>query len=81
VKVLDQKKQSLPGANVFIKDSYDGASSSPDGTYSFTANDTGMVTIVTSFIGYETLEKKIRLTGKELNYNPVLKEAFNELKL
>ena len=80
-KVSDQKKQPLPGANVFIKDSYDGMSSGADGTFSFTANDTGEVTIVTSFIGFETVEKKFKLNGKEIIYNPVLKEAFNELKV
>ena len=80
-KVTDQKKQTIPGANIFVKDSYDGISSSPDGTYTFIANDTGEVTILTSFIGYETLEKKIKLNGKEITFNPVLKEAFNELKV
>ena len=80
-KVSDQKKQPLPGANVFIKDSYDGMSSGADGTFSFTANDTGEVTVVTSFIGFETVEKKFKLNGKEIIYNPVLKEAFNELKV
>jgi len=80
-KVTDQKKQTIPGANIFVKDSYDGTSSAPDGTYTFMANDTGEVTILTSFIGYETLEKKIKLNGKEITYNPVLKEAFNELKV
>ena len=62
-KVSDQKKQPLPGANVFIKDSYDGMSSTADGTFSFIANDTGEVTIVTSFIGFETVEKKFKLNG------------------
>ncbi len=80
-KVIDQKKQTIPGANILIKNSYDGASSAPDGSFSFIANDTGEVTIVTSFIGYETIEKKIRLVGKDVTYNPVLKEAFNELKV
>ncbi len=80
-KVTDQKKITIPGANIFVKDSYDGASTSPDGSFSFVANDTGEVTLVTSFIGYETIEKKIKLNGKEVTYNPVLKEAFNELKV
>lgn len=80
-KVTDQKKQTIPGANILIKGSYDGISSSVDGSYSFTANDTGEATIAVSFIGYETLEKKVRLTGKDIVFNPVLKEAFNELKV
>ena len=80
-KITDQKKQTIPGANILIKGSYDGISSSIDGSYSFIANDTGAATIVVSFIGYETIEKKISLSGKDITYNPVLKEAFNELKV
>jgi len=80
-KVTDQKKQPIPGVNVFVKDSYDGASTGADGTYSFTANDTGEVILVTSFIGFDKIEKKMRLTGKEINYSPVLKESLNELKV
>jgi vitamin B12 transporter len=80
-KILDNKKQPLPGVNIYIKDTYDGVSSAPDGSYSFTANDTGVVTIVTSLIGFDQVEKKIRLTGKEMTYSPVMKEALNELKV
>ena len=80
-KILDAKKQPLPGVNVYIKDTYDGASSGVDGTYSFTSTDTGQVTIVASLIGFDQIEKKIRITGKEMTYNPVMKEALNELKV
>ncbi len=80
-KATDQKKQSLPGVNIYIKDSYDGASTRADGAYSFTVNDTGEVIIVASFIGFEQIEKKIRLIGKDITYNPVMKESFNELKV
>ncbi|HEY0030852.1 MAG TPA: TonB-dependent receptor [Bacteroidia bacterium] len=80
-KVLDQKKQPLPGVNVYIKDTYDGTSTAADGTYSFIAADTGEVSIVCSFIGYDQLEKKVRLTGKDFSFSPSMKEALNELKV
>ncbi|MFL5764642.1 MAG: TonB-dependent receptor [Bacteroidia bacterium] len=80
-KISDQKKQPIPGVNIYIKDSYDGTSTGADGTYSFTASDTGTVTIVCTFIGFDPLEKQVHLTGKDLSYNPTLKESLNELKV
>ncbi|HET6227706.1 MAG TPA: TonB-dependent receptor [Bacteroidia bacterium] len=80
-KITDTKKQSIPGVNIRIEDSYDGTSTDANGNYSFVASDTGEVTIVASFIGYETSSKKIHLSGQELIYNVVLKETLNELKV
>ena len=80
-KITDDKKQPLPGVNVFVKDSYDGASSDASGNYAFTVNDTGNVIIVYSFIGFEQIEKKVRLTGPPLLFNISLKEKLNELNV
>ncbi|HSH67239.1 MAG TPA: TonB-dependent receptor, partial [Bacteroidia bacterium] len=79
--VTDQKKQSIPGVNIRIDDSYDGASSDANGNYSFVANDTGEVTIIASFIGFEPVSKKINLNGKDIIHNIVMKETLNELKV
>lgn len=80
-KITDTHKQSIPGVNIRIEDSYDGTSTDANGNYSFVATDTGDVIIVASFIGFETTSKKIHVSGKELTYNVVLKETFNELKV
>jgi hypothetical protein len=80
-KITDQKKQPLPGVNIYIKDTYDGTSTGADGTYSFTAADTGMVTIVCSFIGFDPLEKQVHLTGKDFSFSTSMKESLNELKV
>jgi len=80
-KIVDQKKQGIPGVNVYIKDTYDGTSTAADGTYSFVANDSGDVTIVCSFIGFEQIEKKIRLSGNDISFNSLMKESLNELKV
>lgn len=80
-KILDQKKQPLPGVNVFIKDTYDGASTDANGNFSFTAADTGDVIMVCSFIGFEQLEKKVHLSNKEFTFNTTMKETLNELKV
>jgi carboxypeptidase-like protein len=80
-KVSDQKKQPLPGVNVYIKDTYDGTSTAADGTYSFVASDTGDVVIVCSFIGFDQVEKKIHLGNKDFSFSTIMKEALNELKV
>lgn len=80
-RITDQKKQPVPGVNILVKDSYDGATTDANGNYSFTATDTGEVILSASMIGFEPIEKKIRLTGKEITYSPVMKEAVNQLNV
>jgi hypothetical protein len=77
--VTDKDSEPLPGANVFIKDSYDGVSSKEDGTFSFTTNEKGDAVLVVSFVGYKSTEKNIQLTGKEINIDIVLEEEAKEL--
>ncbi|MCW3103188.1 MAG: TonB-dependent receptor [Bacteroidetes bacterium] len=80
-RITDQKKQPVPGVNILIKDSYDGSTTDANGNYSFTASDTGEVTLVATMIGFEPIEKKVHLKGGEFSYSPVMKESLNELKV
>ncbi|MCW3083579.1 MAG: TonB-dependent receptor [Bacteroidetes bacterium] len=80
-KITDQKKQGIPGVNILVKDTYDGGTTDVNGNYSFTASDTGMVTLVATMVGFDPIEKKIRLTGKDIAYSPVMKESVNELNV
>ena len=78
-KVIDKSKQPLPGANVFIKDSYDGVSSKVDGSFSFTTEEEGNAFLVVSFVGYQTKEESIQLTGNDINIEIILEEEAREL--
>src|SRR4051812_30690971 len=49
--VTDAKGAAVPGANVFIKDSYDGATSDVKGNFSFTTAESGEKIIAASLIG------------------------------
>lgn len=80
-RITDQKKQPVPGVNILIKDSYDGSTTDVNGNYSFSASDTGEVTLVATMIGFEPIEKKVHLKGGEFTYSPVMKESLNELKV
>lgn len=77
-KVVDGKGEAVIGANVVIKNSYDGASVNVDGTFTFTTTENGKQTITISAIGYQTFEQEVDL-GKSIELNVTLHEEFNEL--
>jgi hypothetical protein len=54
---------SLPGANVSLQETYDGASTDTAGYFSFNTTETGKHLLVVSFVGYKTVEKEIDLSS------------------
>lgn len=52
--VIDTNKQPILGANVYLKGTYDGASTLADGSFSFTTSNTGQQSLVISFVSFET---------------------------
>lgn len=70
---------SLPGANVYIEGSYDGASTNAKGEFSFKTTKTGKVILKASFVGFDTFAKELDLAGKPVNVEIRLSEAFNKL--
>lgn len=78
-KVTDTRGEPLIGANVLIKDSYDGTSSGAEGVFNFTTSETGAKVLQVLILGYETYEQPVQLDGKEINLNIKLKEKVNEL--
>lgn len=79
-KITDAKKHALPGVNVYIKGTYDGASTGADGSFSFTTAAKGEQVLVTSLLGYKGTEQKVNLDAP-LQLTLVMKEAVNELKM
>jgi len=79
-KVIDEKGEAVIGANIVIKDSYDGISTGVDGSFTFTTTETGNHILVVSSIGYKTAEQEIDLQGKDVEIAINLKEEFNELE-
>lgn len=79
-KILDEKNQPLPGVNVFLKNTFDGASTDQEGLFSFETTETGPQTLAFSLMGFKSQEKSVDLSGSSLNIPEfVLKEEFNEL--
>ena len=52
--VTDVNKQPILGANVYLKGTYDGASTLADGSFSFTTSNVGQHSLVISFVSFET---------------------------
>ena len=79
-KVSDSKGDLIPGANVSIKDSYDGTSSAVDGSFSFPSEDKGSRIVSVTFIGYRKWEQTVDLKGIPVFLEVVLREEINQLE-
>ncbi len=77
--VSDHKKEKLPGANVFLKDTYDGTTTDPEGHFSFITYETGKQILSVSFVGYELYTDTLEINGSTIKMDIVMKEMFNEL--
>jgi CarboxypepD_reg-like domain/TonB-dependent Receptor Plug Domain len=78
-KVTDGRGEAIPGANVTIQDSYDGASSGMDGLYQFKTIETGDRVLSITYIGYKPFQQNITLKGQPLQIDIRLKEEINQL--
>jgi hypothetical protein len=60
-KAITEKGEPLPGVNIFIENTYDGASSDADGHFSFTTSEKGLQTLKATFIGFKPWQLKISI--------------------
>lgn len=58
-QVTDVKGKPVPGANIYIDGTYDGASSDDEGRFSFTTDASGTQTLVISVLTFETQKMEI----------------------
>jgi hypothetical protein len=79
-KVMAGQNNPIPGANIFIQDSYDGTTSDSNGDFSFTVEESGEKLLVVRFIGYREFSQSVVLTGKPLAINVAMEEEVNELE-
>ena len=77
--VLGSKGDTIIGANVYIKDAFDGSSSDINGKFSFVTSETGSRILVASMIGYETFLMSVELNKEAINLRIQLEEKDNEL--
>ncbi|WP_347838911.1 TonB-dependent receptor [uncultured Draconibacterium sp.] len=77
-QVLTKNGEPIPGVNIFVENTYDGASSDAEGNFSFTTTETGEQKLIASFIGYKTWQKLLDLDA-EINLQIELHENINTI--
>lgn len=77
--VVDTQGNPLPGANILLRGTYDGASSDVQGAFAFLSEENGPRQLVISAVGYYTQERPVELAGKEVMLAIVLEEEVTEL--
>lgn len=77
--VKDALGNPVPGANVLLRGTYDGASTDVNGDFSFTSAEKGPQAVVVSAVSYKTSEQGVELAGKDVRLSITLEEAVTEL--
>ena len=76
--VTDKSGNPISGANVFLEGTYDGSSTTDEGSFSFDTSETGTQTLVISALAYETHYEMGEVAYfKDLNI--VMIEAINQI--
>ena len=76
--ITDPKGEALVGVNVYIKGSYDGATTDFDGKYSFNTDQTGEQILIISFMGFKNQEIPIDLS-QDQEVSIAMKEEVSKL--
>jgi hypothetical protein len=78
--ITDKQDTPIPMANIFLKDTYDGATCDENGNFSFSTTEKGTVTLVAKFIGYKEYQQVVNLTTSSMSFEIQLHEEINELQ-
>lgn len=78
--VVDNRGEGIPGANILLKDTYDGTSSDEQGQFQFATEESGEKTLVVSFLGFETYEQNMVLDGTPVVLKIKLRESVTKLQ-
>ena len=77
--VVDGRGGAVPGANVWIKGTYDGASSAADGKFEFETSSKGKQVLMATYVGYKDFVKEITIAQNQFEVKITLEETINEL--
>lgn len=70
--VSDRQGNPLPGANIYLKNTFDGATADLEGHFKFNTKETGAQLLLISYISFETQEEAVELKGTALGIGIVL---------
>ena len=78
--ITDKKGETLPGVNIILDGTYDGASSDDKGQFSFTTTEKGKLKLIVSYTGFRNDSLLFEANGKTIVANFTLKEKLSKLK-
>lgn len=79
-KVTDSRNNPLSGANVFLQNTYDGATADSLGFFSFKSDRKGIHYLSASFIGYQPYLLKLDLDSTQsISLNVILQESDDQI--
>ncbi|MBU1820255.1 MAG: TonB-dependent receptor, partial [Bacteroidetes bacterium] len=78
-KIGDRRGQPLPGANVLLKGTYDGATTDTLGRFEFKTFEKDSATLSVSYVGYEPFEQPLVLRNAPQTFTIKLEEVASEL--
>ena len=79
-RVLDSKKEGIPGATVLIEGTSLGSSSNVDGTYNIQNVPAGPQTLIISFVGFNTVRRPVTVVaGQNTEVSADLSENTTQL--
>ena len=76
--VNDKNGNPIPGVNIFIENTYDGASSDNEGNFRFNTFEKGNKMLKATFIGFKSWESEINLSD-DISVQIVLHESVNSI--
>jgi hypothetical protein len=71
---------AIPGANIFLENSYDGTSSDEKGRFEFQTSENGSKVLVVTFIGFNDFRKEVIIGDQDIVLEVTLEEKINELE-
>ncbi|MCC6461549.1 MAG: TonB-dependent receptor [Saprospiraceae bacterium] len=78
--VLNTRGDTLVGANVWLWGTYDGATTDPNGHFSFESTATGAHSLLVTYLGCDTFRQELDLQKGVLQLSPKLKENTSALQ-
>src|SRR5690606_20439355 len=79
-RVTDSNHNGIPGVNVYLLDTYDGATTDTSGNFHFATTESGEQVLIVNFIGYKQVRREVELKGVPVFIETILKEQVNELE-
>ena len=75
--VTDKSGEALPGARVYLQDTYDGATTDSVGKFQIETTEEGDFVLMAEFLEYAPFALPVQLNGTPIEQEIVLKQSFS----